>query len=145
MRHSDINLTMNRYSHVFRGAESKAVGSLPDFTSQGKQSQIATGTDGKLVELPKGAYKKLTKKFDFDSNSMSSIGFGEGQNNSGGEQNSLNYKPLQMADLGTKKEPLSSTDTGSKGNTPARTRTWDLRIRNPLLCPTELRAQRAVI
>ena len=61
MRHSDINLTMSRYSHVFRGAESKAVESLPDFTSQGKQGQIATGTDGKPVELPKDAYKKLTK------------------------------------------------------------------------------------
>lgn len=59
MRHSDINLTMSRYSHVFRGAESEAVESLPDFSSQGKHSQVATGTDGKPVELHKSAYKKI--------------------------------------------------------------------------------------
>ena len=74
--------------------ESKAVESLPDFTSQGRQCQVATGTDGKPVELHKSAYKKLTKKSDFDSNSMSSIGFGEGRNKAGCEQNNRNIKPL---------------------------------------------------
>jgi integrase len=140
MRHSDINLTMSRYSHVFRGAESKAVESLPDFTSQGRKRQSATGTEGKPLELHKRAYKKLTKKSYFDCNSMSSIGFGEGQNMTGCEQNRGNNKPLQMTDLGTKKEPLSSTDIGSKTNTPGRIRTCGLRIRNPLLYPSELRA-----
>ena len=84
--------------------------------------------------------KALTKKSDFDCKSMSSIGFGEGQKQTGCEQNNNNPKPLQMVDLGTKKEPLSSTDIGSKTNTPGRTRTCDLRIRNPLLYPAELRA-----
>ena len=51
-----------RYSRLFRGAESKAVESLPDFSSQGRQRQVATGTDGKPAELQKSAYKKLTKK-----------------------------------------------------------------------------------
>ena len=59
MRHSDINLTMSRYTHVFRGAESEAVESLPDFSSQGRQRQAATGTDGKPIELHKSAYKKI--------------------------------------------------------------------------------------
>ncbi len=140
MRHSDINLTMSRYSHLFLGAESEAVESLPDFSSQGRQRQVATGTDGKPVEHHKSAYKKLAKKSDFDCNSMSSIGFGEGQNQTACEQNSGDVKPLQVAELGTKKEPLSPTDIGSKSNTPGRTRTCDLRIRNPLLYPAELRA-----
>ncbi|HPS54706.1 MAG TPA: site-specific integrase [Sedimentisphaerales bacterium] len=34
MRHSDINLTMLRYTHIFRGQESQAVESLPDFSKR---------------------------------------------------------------------------------------------------------------
>ena len=51
MRHSDINLTMSRYTHVLRGQESKAVEALPDLSlpSAGRQKQIATGTDGENV------------------------------------------------------------------------------------------------
>ena len=51
MRHSDINLTMGRYTHVLRGQESKAVAELPDLSqpSKGKQRAIATGTDGKTI------------------------------------------------------------------------------------------------
>ena len=49
MRHSDINLTMSRYTHIFRGQESKAVESLPDLSLPSTQAQraIKTGTDGK--------------------------------------------------------------------------------------------------
>ena len=53
MRHSDINLTMSRYSHVYRGQESEAVGKLPDFSQPKREAQKAqaTGTEGK-VSLP---------------------------------------------------------------------------------------------
>ncbi len=49
MRHSDINLTMSRYTHIFRGQESEAVASLPDLSLPSKESNRAkaTGTDGK--------------------------------------------------------------------------------------------------
>ncbi len=49
MRHSDMNLTMGRYTHVFSGQESKAVAKLPDLSQPSKEKQraIATGTDGK--------------------------------------------------------------------------------------------------
>ena len=48
MRHSDINLTMSRYSHVYRRQESEAVGKLPDLgqPSQEAQTARATGTGG---------------------------------------------------------------------------------------------------
>jgi hypothetical protein len=59
MRHSDINLTMSRYSHTLRGQTAKAVESLPDFTLPSKQSQKATGTDDISVD---GAYKPAYKK-----------------------------------------------------------------------------------
>ncbi len=49
MRHSDINLTMSRYTHTLTGQESRAVESLPDLSTPSRQSQraVATGTDGK--------------------------------------------------------------------------------------------------
>jgi len=137
MRHSDINLTMSRYTHIFRGQESEAIANLPDLSLPSKQSQKATGTDDSAIT---GAYKKLTKKSYFDCKSMSSIGPNEVQEQSGTGQNSGRIKSLQVADLGTKKEPMSANDIDSKSNTPGRTRTCDLRIRNPLLCPPELRA-----
>jgi len=56
MRHSDINLTMNSYTHILQGQESKAVASLPDlsFPSKQKQAAMATGTDGKNNDLASG-------------------------------------------------------------------------------------------
>ena len=47
MRHSKIDLTMSRYTHVFTGQVSQAVESLPDLSLPSLQSQraVATGTD----------------------------------------------------------------------------------------------------
>jgi len=47
MRHSDVNLTMNIYSHVLKGRKSEAIESLPDLTlpSKENQSNLKTGTD----------------------------------------------------------------------------------------------------
>ncbi len=143
MRHSDINMTMSRYTHIFRGQESEAVAGLPDLSLPSKEAQkaAATGTDDLPVDgTYKPAYKKLAKKSDFDCNSMSSIGFGEGQNQTACEQNSEDVKPLQTAELGIKKEPMSSTDTDSKSNTPEGIRTSNLRFRRPMLYPIELQA-----
>ena len=47
MRHSDINLTMSRYTHTLTGQEAEAIESLPDLSSSGQEQQRATGTDGK--------------------------------------------------------------------------------------------------
>ena len=51
MRHSDINLTMARYSHVFKGQESAAVAKLPDLSaaSRERQQAKATGTEGNEI------------------------------------------------------------------------------------------------
>ena len=46
MRHSDINLTLSRYSHVYAGQEVAAVGGLPDLAAAPERRQAqATGTD----------------------------------------------------------------------------------------------------
>ena len=46
MRHSDINLTMSRYTHTLRGQESTAINNLPDIT-KAPESQKDTGTESK--------------------------------------------------------------------------------------------------
>ena len=37
LRHSDINLTMSLYTHTLRGAESEAIGKLPDLSRTAKR------------------------------------------------------------------------------------------------------------
>ena len=144
MRHSDINLTMSRYTHIFRGQESDAVAKMPDLSLPSKQNQkaVVTGTDDMPVDSAyKPAYKKLTKNSDFEGNSMSAFGSDVVQEHLNISQNKGKAKPLQLANLGTKEELLPSTDTDSKSNTPGRIRTCDLRFRKPTLYPPELRAQ----
>ena len=46
LRHSDINLTMNRYTHTVIGQESAAVAALPDLGAPPSEAVAATGTDG---------------------------------------------------------------------------------------------------
>ena len=44
MQHSDINLTMSRYTHILEGQEAEALAALPDLgVGVGEQAQ-ATGT-----------------------------------------------------------------------------------------------------
>ena len=141
MRHSDINLTMSRYTHTLRGQESEAVESLPDLSLPSKQAQKATGTDNSVVAgAYKPAYKKLAKTSYSDCKVMSSIGHDGAQEKSFTRQNVEQIKSLQMAGLGTEKELMSPNDIGTKSNAPEGIRTPDLRIRNPLLYPAELRA-----
>ena len=50
MRHSTIDLTMSRYTHIFRGQESEAVEALPNLSLPSReQSAVKTGTDGENV------------------------------------------------------------------------------------------------
>ena len=57
MRHSDINLTMSTYTHVFAGQGADAVAALPDLdAAPAGQSARATGTDSSKA-LPDAAGK----------------------------------------------------------------------------------------
>ncbi len=138
MRHSNIDLTMSRYTHIFGGQESEAVAKLPDLSLPSRQNQKATGTNDEPIT---GAYKKLTKNSCFDGLSASLIGTANDWKNQKGGETGAAAKSLQTSHLSTDKEHMSPGDIDSNVNTPGRTRTCDLRIRNPLLCPTELRAQ----
>jgi hypothetical protein len=132
MRHSDINLTMSRYTHTLRGQESEAVESLPDLSLPSKQTRKATGTDNSIVDSAyKPAYKKLAKNPYFDNTPLSSIGDNGAQEKSFTKQNVEHAKSLQMAGLGTEKDLLSPNDINENSNAPERIRTCDIRIRNP--------------
>jgi len=50
MRHSDINLTMSRYTHTFRGQTATAINTLPDLGKLTEsQKQVKTGTNDNFV------------------------------------------------------------------------------------------------
>jgi hypothetical protein len=64
MRHCGINLTMNCYTHSYRGQLNEAIAKLPVLALPSSKSQksAATGTDGKALENDSGAYKPACKK-----------------------------------------------------------------------------------
>ena len=65
MRHSDINLTMSRYTHTLRGQEARAVAGLPDLSlpSNKGQRNLATGTDDMPVRFAENEQNQLTPKW----------------------------------------------------------------------------------
>jgi len=100
MRHSDINLTMSRYTHTLLGQSAKAVEALPDFYSiQAKAEAKRTGTDdgpvdciGEKIEtsgpdvtgktydasLTKSTHKPGSSRTNTDANRCSGQGSGIG-------------------------------------------------------------------
>ena len=117
MRHSDINLTMSRYTHVFSGQEANAVAKLPDFSKRRPQANKATGTDGQWVDAGEKSYSKSYSKLtetDYFGCQRSATG--------GTEQRGLSTesvknwdgrKSFHMVSLGTEKEPMTTDVTGS--------------------------------
>ncbi len=65
LRHSDINLTMSRYTHTLRGQEAEAVKSLPDLSTPSTEVQrgVVTGTDGQAVVDPARSHKQWTPRW----------------------------------------------------------------------------------
>ena len=129
-RHSDIKLTMNRYTHVFRGELDKAVDLLPDYAAeQARQSAeaVKTGTDDlpvKAVPLPgrtdanrmalNGALLCIKPKNSVESDGLLAM---PGQHAE---------KPQSMRERCDNQGDLSIADGGI--------RTYNLRFTKPLLC-----------
>ena len=120
MRHSDINLTMSRYTHLFRGQESEAVARLPDLSlpsEQQKAAAVRSGTDGCNLDTPGPQEKNLASHLAFqDAQPCNSV-----------------HEPSQVIPTGAIKNAVSTAPGGA--------RTPDLRFRRPTLCPIELQAQ----
>jgi len=111
-RHKSSAMT-DRYTHVRLHDERAALDLLPDLSAPDRQVQKATGTDGKCV--------------DAQSDLASNLAFPD------------------AGTCSTMQSPAETDPTGAiknaNSNAPGRTRTCNLRIRSPRLCPIELRAR----
>jgi len=131
MRHSTVELTLGCYSHLYKGQDRDALERLPDFTQPVRQQQRATGTDD-------------PEPVEFHSAKTPAKICGNGRTSAGLD----GHKGAFLAKVqNAEKQPLASEkphplaeECGLCSTTPGRTRTCDLRIRNPLLYPAELRA-----
>jgi len=110
MRHSDINLTMSRYTHILTGQESEAVSKLPDFSLPSSQKQIATGTDNEPIITDRNDSEKLTPQLTPTTYS----GYDRPTAIDTENKNSLdmvdNQNSLSKSDLGIEGHSLSSND-----------------------------------
>jgi len=129
MRHSDINLTMTRYTHTLLGQGAKAVESLPDFTSTQQEAQAKTGTDDKpmdcigiMTEMSGGSDKN---RLDICLDKTC-----------GNQQDSADFngqKSLSKAAGNSGKLNQKQCFKAKKGNESVGARTQDLRLKRPLL------------
>jgi len=107
MRHSDINLTMARYTHTLRGQEAEAVRSLPDLSLPTSLAQRATGTDGRKESTP-----QLTPKSTPTAFSPCSRLATDGTTESSGLDESLIHNHFTIGELGTKSDRLTPAVRG---------------------------------
>ena len=134
MRHSDINLTMSRYTHTLRGQESEAVESLPDLSLPNKQSQKATGTDNSAVDgTYKPAYKKLAKNAYSGYDKPATVGTNQTADKQGIKQMDNIDNALIEQQLGNEEQELALAGTAEEPIGPGRDRTFDQWIMSPLL------------
>ena len=118
MRHSTVELTLGKYSHVYRGKTSEAVAKLPDFSKgTDSQAQMKTGTDNQPID---GISRSA-----FCSDKM--CGKNEKQPETTGDRtrSGESQKPLNFRE---KTHIFEKIQTG-----PGPTRTDDRRIMSPLL------------
>jgi len=122
LRHSKIDLTMSRYTHVFRGQESEAAAKLPDLSLDSRQQQEATGTDNRLPEKPE---KELPQKLHKTAQKLPQITYPAEQSMSqAGKKEprfrvknstlTLSSKGKQDKNLGTTVRAMSAGDTGAE-------------------------------
>jgi len=117
LRHSDINLTMSRYTHIFAGQESEAVARLPDLSLPSKgQKAVATGTDNMSVDTAKSSSEKLTPKLTPkltlaaypDSNRLAALGNEQDDR----QENTKSDNSLGSGILDTESQQLSTVGIG---------------------------------
>jgi integrase len=111
MRHSDINLTMSRYSHVLRGQESEAIEGLPDLSLPSKQNQQAkaTGTDGSGEWTPKWT-PELTPAAFSECDRSSAVGNRRDKL----QENASEHNYKQNRNLDSKSHRLAAVGMGEK-------------------------------
>ena len=120
LRHSDINMMMSRYTHVYRGQESEAVKGLPDFSLPSKQGQkaLATGTDNRPVSAVQNGSEKLTPELTpkltptafSGCDGSATIGTGEGTAEGTDRKITRGHNWTDRGKLDNKNDGLSTND-----------------------------------
>ena len=120
-RHSDVNLTLARYSHTLMTDRAEALKALPDLTDEGRRQDRmrATGTDAAAARLPTSLPKSSTEQCRSVPPSAASA----------------RSAPQAESAVCGPETPFSGGPKGSAANAPGRTRTCDLRFRKPSLYP----------
>jgi hypothetical protein len=111
MRHSDINLTMSRYTHTLKGQEAQAIRSLPDLSVATAEQQAATGTNGQIADAGGRTSSAWTPKWTPDltptaysgCNGLSSDGTGHPHE----REIAASHKGMNDRDLGTETNRLA--------------------------------------
>lgn len=155
-RHSDINLTMSRYSHTLLEDEAKGLEALPEFPSMfgsdddcGGAVLRATGTDG-----PSGGNENagsvgesvlpvcLPEKGPFGRAGVHSgaVKGAGGQDVSAGSR--TDEKLPKTSEDTAKNASGNDPEASTKASTPGRIRTCNPRFRRPMRYPVAPRAQR---
>ena len=127
MRHSDYRLTLKHYTVLSLSDAAAAMDRLPGIAKP--EVAQATGTLGGGADDPQQIPQQSAHETARDGATS--------RNASASAQPSPNGRnDLPPAKLRDETRPTARACDGA----PARTRTWDRRIRNPMLCPAELRA-----
>jgi len=116
-RHSTITLTMDRYSHIYRGALASALDVLPNLSPVVRQVK-KTGSDGMPVTAENRLSPDLSPRCEFRRNSAESCGVERG-------------KGQQVESLGNIERLSTIPSEVLNGST--RIRTWDQGFMRPLL------------
>ena len=134
-RHSDINLTLSRYSHTIVEDRAAALAALPDLTPDARpQTMVATGTDG---APPANSTGRLTDQ-------KLTVRAGKGgisRDESGRKDDDDPDGPKGGKRAKTQRESaICEGNQVREDGAPGLIRTADLRFRKPPLYPAELRA-----
>jgi integrase len=121
MRHCDISLTMNKYTHIFAGQESEAIAGLPDLSlpSRDKQEAKATGTDAVKV-IPDNTHKTAEKNLALNlallcgKQRISVDNYGQTVSNGGENENAENS--IQKAKNADYRPKTKKKSTGARSS-----------------------------
>ena len=119
MRHSDINLTMGRYTHTLRGQEAQAVNSLPDLSVPEGEAQKATGTDAGMAGQAGGWTPKWTPELTPTAFSAGSRVSSNDTTQSHKSKGMRSHKDSGNRNLGSEKAGSSSPVTTEESLRPA--------------------------
>ena len=128
-RHSDVKLTMDVYTMVDRADQQRAIDGLP----------VVEGLDAAAASHATDLVSGLVSEGDQACSSVSSGELTEHETNGDAHQPKGPTHDSAKPEIGTPDRATQASESGA----PARTRTWDRRIRSPVLYPAELRAHGA--